>query len=153
MRWPRAMTTKFGRVDAMIAEDLFRDALVLAKDRPVEPQPVKGTPCISRNETMFWSKPRLFLNWSARLKMTSGAKLCSFCRSRSRSSKIARCSVGMAECAERGHDVGLGLPVLGLQLRAQVLIDRRRRDGVEEGEDFEFLLHVYFVRLNLPVKR
>src|SRR5947207_7154875 len=43
---------------------------------------------------MFWSNPRLFLNWSARLKMTSGAKLSIFCRSKSRLSKMARCSVG-----------------------------------------------------------
>src|ERR1700681_2980355 len=66
--------------------------LCLQRTRPVAPQPVKGTPCISRNETMFWSNPRLFLNWSARLKITSGAKFSSFCRSRSRSSKMARCS-------------------------------------------------------------
>src|SRR6478672_7916479 len=43
---------------------------------------------------MFWSNPRLFLNWSARLKITSGPKLSIFCRSRSRLSKMARCSVG-----------------------------------------------------------
>ncbi len=59
----------------------------------------------------------------------------------------------VAELAERGQNVGLGFPILRLQLRAQVLVDRRRRDGVEKGEDFEFLFHVYFVRLNLPVKR
>ena len=38
----------------------------------VEPQPVNGTPCIARNEAMCWSNARLFLNWSARLKITSG---------------------------------------------------------------------------------
>src|SRR6266700_3377470 len=66
--------------------------LCLQRVRPVEPQPVKGRLCISRNETMFWSNPGLFLNCSTRLKRTSGAKFSSFCRSRSRSSKIARCS-------------------------------------------------------------
>src|SRR5438270_9693364 len=43
---------------------------------------------------MCWSNPRLFLNWSARLKRTSGPKLSIFCRSKSRLSKMARCSVG-----------------------------------------------------------
>src|SRR2546430_10643282 len=43
---------------------------------------------------MCWSNPRLFLNWSARLKITSGPKPSSFCRSKSRLSKMARCSVG-----------------------------------------------------------
>src|ERR1700736_267711 len=66
--------------------------LCLQRTRPVEPQPVKGTPCISRSETMFWSNPGLFLNCSTRLKRTSGAKLSIFCRTRSRSSKMARCS-------------------------------------------------------------
>src|SRR5713101_4583390 len=65
--------------------------LCLQRTRPVAPQPVKGTPCISRSETMFWSNPGLFLNCSTRLKRTSGAKLSSFCRTRSRSSKMARC--------------------------------------------------------------
>src|ERR1700737_3853134 len=66
--------------------------LCLHRVRPVEPQPVNGRPCISRNETMFWSNPGLFLKSSTRLKRTSGAKVSSFCRSRSRSSKMARCS-------------------------------------------------------------
>src|SRR6266849_8754155 len=65
--------------------------LCLQRTRLVAPQPVKGTPCISRSETMFWSNPGLFLNCSTRLKRTSGAKLSSFCRTRSRSSKMARC--------------------------------------------------------------
>src|SRR5438552_2118478 len=67
--------------------------LCLQRVRPVAPQPVKGTPCISSNETMFWSNPGLLLNSSTRLKRTSGAKFSSFCRSRSRLSKMASCSV------------------------------------------------------------
>jgi len=51
---------------------------------------------------------------------------------------------GVAELVERGEDVCLGLPVVGLQLGAQVLVERRGRDGVEEGEDFEFFLHGLF---------
>ena len=67
---------------------------------------------------------------------------------------MARCSAAWPSVAERGQDVRLGFPILGLQLLAQVLIDRGRLDGVEKGEDFEFLFHVrYLVRLNLPVNR
>src|SRR6266404_5256276 len=66
--------------------------LCLQSVSPVEPQPVNGTPSISSSETTFWSKPGLFLNCSTRLNKTSGWKLSIFCRTRSRSSKIARCS-------------------------------------------------------------
>ena len=59
----------------------------------------------------------------------------------------------VTKLAERGQDVRLGFPILRLHLRAQVLVDRRRTDGVEKREDFEFLFHGYLVRLNLPVKR
>ena len=54
---------------------------------------------------------------------------------------MARCSVVWPSSAERGEHVGLGLPILGLQLRAQILVERRGRDGVEQGEDFEFSFH------------
>ena len=60
---------------------------------------------------------------------------------------------GVTEGAERVQDVGLGFPILRLHLRAQILIDRRRSDRVEKREDFEFLFHIYLVRLNLPVNR
>src|ERR1700680_1057888 len=66
--------------------------LCLQRTRPVAPQPVNGMPCISSSETMFWSNPGLFLNCSTKLKRTSGAKFSIFCRTRSRSSKMARCS-------------------------------------------------------------
>src|SRR6266480_1927904 len=66
--------------------------LCLQRVRPVAPQPVNGTPCISRSETMFWSNPGLFLNCSTRLKRTSGWNVSIFCRTRSTSSKMARCS-------------------------------------------------------------
>ena len=38
---------------------------------------------------------------------------------------------GVTEVAERRQDVRLRLPVVGLQLRAQVLVERGGRDGVE----------------------
>lgn len=46
---------------------------------------------------------------------------------------------GMTQLAERIEDVGFRLPIVRLQLRRQVLIKRRRRDGVEE-RDFNFFL-------------
>ena len=107
--------------------------LCLQSVSPVEPQPVNGTPCISRNETMFWSKARLFLNWSARLKITSGSKLWSFLLQQIEVVEDREVLGRVAEFAQRGEDVGLGLPILGLQLRAQILVDaswaRWRRTG------------------------
>ena len=82
---------------------------------------------------------------------------------------------GVTELAERGHNVRLGFPVLRFQLLREVLIEFRGTCAVEEDQDFEFLFHdlfrsaatcrrfqcaspvralqIYFVRLNLPVKR
>ena len=37
----------------------------------------------------------------------------------------------------------LGLPILRLHLLAQILVDLGGTDGVEKGEDFEFLFHVF----------
>jgi hypothetical protein len=48
---------------------------------------------------------------------------------------------GVPEFAKGGEDIGFGFPIFGLQFLAQVLINRRRRDGVEQGEDFEFSFH------------
>ena len=48
---------------------------------------------------------------------------------------------GVAERAERTQDVCLSFPILGFHLLAQVLIDGSRPDGIEKGEDFEFLFH------------
>src|ERR1700736_3948242 len=59
---------------------------------PVEPHPVNGRPCISKNETMFLSNAGLLLNCSTRLNRTSGANVSVFCRSKSTSSYNARCS-------------------------------------------------------------
>ena len=61
---------------------------------------------------------------------------------------------GVAELAERGHHVRLGLPILRLHLLAQVLVDLGRTNAVEKDQDFKSLFHArYLVRLNLPVKR
>src|SRR6266403_1197259 len=92
IRCPRGITTKFGVRTPWWPRIFFEMPLCLQSVSPVDPQPVNGTPCISSSETMFWSNPGLFLNCSTRLKRTSGAKLSIFCRTRSRSSKMARCS-------------------------------------------------------------
>ena len=59
----------------------------------------------------------------------------------------------VTEFGKGGEDVGFGFPIIGFQFGAQILIQRRGRDRIEQGEDFEFLLQGYFVRLNLPVNR
>ena len=61
--------------------------------------------------------------------------------------------VRVAELAERGQNVRLGFPIFGLQLRAQVLVERRRPDGVEKREDFEFLFHGLFCAFELAGKQ
>ena len=61
--------------------------------------------------------------------------------------------VGIAELAQGGEHAGLGLPVGGLQLGTQILVERRGSDGIKQGENFQFLGHGYFVRLNFPVNK
>ena len=47
----------------------------------------------------------------------------------------------MTETAQCFEDIRFGLPILGLELSAQILIERRGRDGIEQREDFEFSFH------------
>src|SRR6185369_1086478 len=61
--------------------------------------------------------------------------------------------VRVTEFAQRRHDIALGLPALGLEVRSQIFIDAETFSGSEQGQDFEFFLQGYFVRLNLPVNR
>ena len=42
----------------------------------------------------------------------------------------------VAKFFQRGENIRLRFPIVGFQLRAQVLIDGRRRDGIEERENF-----------------
>jgi hypothetical protein len=60
---------------------------------------------------------------------------------------------GVAELFQRREHMGFGFPIIGLQLRAEILVERGGRNGVEQRQDFEFLFHGYFVRLNRPVNR
>src|SRR6266581_3692631 len=106
--------------------------LCLHRVRPVEPQPVKGRLCISRNETMFWSNPGLFLNCSTRLKRTSGAKFSSFCRRRSTSSKMTR-------------TLSFFFTLFGtLELAGEEIIHHQRRD---ERGDAKILLRIVVVHV------
>src|SRR5262245_49556032 len=60
----------------------------------------------------------------------------------------------MTKLRERGHHVRFGLSIFGLEVLAQILVQRRGRQRVEQSKDFKLLLHsYYFVRLNFPVKR
>ena len=47
----------------------------------------------------------------------------------------------VTELGECGENVGLSRPIRGLQERGQILIERRRLNGIEQDEDFEFLFH------------
>ena len=53
--------------------------------------------------------------------------------------QMLRC---VAQRAERGQHVRLGLPIFRFQLLAEILVDGRRTCAVEERENFEFLFHV-----------
>ena len=48
---------------------------------------------------------------------------------------------GVTEFAERSHHIRFGLPLLGFHFLAQIGVDRRRLDAVEQDQDFEFLFH------------
>jgi glycerol-3-phosphate cytidylyltransferase-like family protein len=56
-----------------------------------------------------------------------------------------------AQLLQRLEHIGLGLPILRLQFVAEVLIQRRRTNRVEQGEDFQFLLHAIRERFTSSV--
>jgi hypothetical protein len=102
---------------------------------------------------MFWSKARFFLNWSARLKITSGSNTCNFWRNRSRSSKNARCCTVCPSSARAASTWASVFQSGDLQLQREVVVQRQRRLHIKQGQYLEFFFIHHLVRLNLPVNR
>ena len=125
----------------MIAEDLLRDALVLAERQP------GGAAAGKRHATHGQERNDVLVERAVVLELIGQVedhvRLERLQLLLQQIEIVEDCQMlgGMTELAKRVEDVGFRLPIVRLQLRAQVLIERRRRDGVEEREDFQFLSH------------
>ena len=128
-------------VDVMIAEDFFRDALVLAKDEPGRAAAGEGHALHFEKRNDVLVEPAVVLELVGQVENHVGREALQFLPEQIEIVEDGEMLRRVAELAERGQDVRLGLPILGLHLLAQVLVDRRGTDGVEKGEDFEFLFH------------
>ena len=128
-------------VDAMIAEDLFRDALVLAQDEPGRAAAGErhALHLEKRNDVLI--EPAVVLELVGQIENHIRREALQLLPEQIEIVEDGEMLGRVAELAERGEDVRLGFPILRLHLRAQILVDRRRTDGVEKGEDFEFLFH------------
>ena len=112
--------------------------LSLQRVRPVEPQPVKGRPCISKKVLVESGVvPELF----DKVEKNIGRKRLQFLPKKIDIIEDREMFRRVTERAERGHDVRLGFPILRFQLLAEVLIDGGRTCAVEKNENFEFLFH------------
>jgi hypothetical protein len=152
--------SKFRHVDAMVAENLFRDGLVFAE------RETGGAAAGERDAVHFKERNDVLIERAVVFELVGEVEhdvrleTIELLAQQIEVVEDREVFDRVAEFGERGEDVGLGFPIVGLQFGAEVLINGRRRDGVEQGEDFEFLssqmygdgLH-YFVRLNLPVNK
>ena len=128
-------------VDAMIAEDFFRDALVLAQNETGRPAAGKGHALHLENGDDVLVESAVVLELVGEVEKNVRRERFQLLPEQIEIVEDGEMLRRVTERAERVQDVRLGLPILRLHLRAQVLVDRGRTDGVEKGEDFEFLFH------------
>ena len=128
-------------VNAMIAENLFRDAFVFAKSQTGRAATGEGHALHFEEGNDVLIERAVVLELVGQIENHVRREAFQFLPQQIEIIEDGEMLRGVAERAECGQDVGLGLPILRLHLRAQVLVDRGRRDGVEQGEDFEFLFH------------
>jgi hypothetical protein len=126
----------------MIVENLFRDALVLAKSKT-------GGAAAGKGEALHFEKGNdvlvesgVVLELFDEVEKNIGRERLQFLPEKIDIVENGEMLRRVAERAERGHDVRLGLPILRFHLLAEVLIDGGGTCTVEKHEDFEFLFHV-----------
>src|SRR4029450_1352991 len=128
-------------VDTVIMQNLFRNALVLAKGKT-------GRAATGKRQALHFEKrndvlvesgviPELF----DKVEKDIGRERLQFLPEKIDIVEDREMFGRVTERAERGHDVRLGFPILCFQLLAKVLIDGRRTCAVEKNENFEFLFH------------
>ncbi len=129
-------------VNAVIAEDLFRDALVLAKDQPGRAATGKGDALHLEQGHDVLVEAAVVFKLIGKVKKDVGGEALQFLAEKVQVIEDGEMLRRVTEHPERLEHVRLGFPIGRRQLRRQILVDRGRSDGVEKSEDFEFFLHV-----------
>ena len=125
----------------MIMQNFFRDAFVFAKDQTGRAATGEGHALHFEKGNDVLVEPAVVFELVGQIKNYVRREVFQFLPQQIEIVENGEMFRGVTERAERTQDVCLSFPILGLHLLAQVLIDRGRPDGVEKGEDFEFLFH------------
>ena len=132
---------EIGNPNTMIMQDFFRDAFVFAKNESGRTATGEGDALHFEKGNDVLIKPPVILELVGQIKNYVGREGFQFLPQQIEIIKDGEMFCGVAEHAERTQDVCLSFPILGFHLLAQVLIDGGRPDGVEKGQNFEFLFH------------
>src|SRR5947207_7281401 len=128
-------------MDSMIVENLFREALVLAKGKTGRAAAGKGEALHFEKGNNVLVESGIVLELFDEIEKNIRRERLQFLPEKIDIVKNGKMLPRVAERAERGHDVRLGLPILRFHLLAEVLIDGSGTCAVEEDEDSEFFLH------------
>src|SRR5207253_6294924 len=126
---------EFRRVDAVVAEDFFGDALVLAKSESGR------TATGERHAVHFQERNDVLVERAVVLELVGEIEnnvrleALQFLPEQVEVVENRQLPGVVTEVAERRQDVRLRLPILGLQFRAQILVERRGGNGVEQREN------------------
>ena len=141
-------------VNAMIAENFFRDALVFAKDQTGRAATGKGHALHFEKRNDVLVEPAVVLELVGQIENHVGREAFQFLPEQIEIVEDGEMLRGVAERAERGQDVRLGFPILASS-SPRSSPGRSWSDGCasKRARTLSFFFTVYLVRLNLPVKR
>ena len=135
MRWPRGNDDEIRHVNTVIMQNFFRDALVFAENKTGRAATGEGHALHFEEGNDVLIEAAVILELIGQIENHVRLEGCQLLPQQIEIIKNGEMFCGVAEGSQRAQDVGLGFPILRLHFLAQVLIDRGRPDGVEQGED------------------
>ena len=115
----------------MIAENFFRDPLVLAQDESSRATASEGHALHFEKRHDVLVEPAVVLELVGEIEKNIGREAFQLLPDEIEVVEDGQMLRGVAQLTERGEDIFLGLPILRLHLLAQILIDLRGTHGVE----------------------
>src|SRR5258706_7748577 len=146
---------EIGHVDAVVAEDLFRDAFAFAQSQAGGAAPGERQALQREERGDILIERAIIPELVGKIKNHIRLECLQLLAEQIEVIVDREVLRGMAKLFERGQHSAFGFAVFGLQGGAQVLIDGGLFHRIEQRQNFEQLsLHCsYLVRLNAPVNK